>query len=219
MNPFSAVVIAGIFFGNAYSLSCNSCSGTNSCTPIAVRCSSSPSVCLTVSTSAIGFEQFGFGTSKFTNMCGPKLQYCNETLSADFSELSITVNVECCDSDNCNTGVYTVPADNTLNGIQCPLCVRIGTAQCDSAETVQCRGKQDQCFTINGTVTPGSSDKVTLQGCSTRTTCDKSYLFTLIPKLSNLEVSCIDKSGFCPQGINMFVIAAAAVLALRVAFN
>ncbi|XP_041081871.1 uncharacterized protein LOC121298728 isoform X2 [Polyodon spathula] len=109
MNPFSAVVIAGIFFGNAYSLSCNSCSGTNSCTPIAVRCSSSPSVCLTVSTSAIGFEQFGFGTSKFTNMCGPKLQYCNETLSADFSELSITVNVECCDSDNCNTGVYTVP--------------------------------------------------------------------------------------------------------------
>lgn len=219
MKTFLVVVIVGIFFGYACSLICYSCTGKNSCTPTMESCNSSSSVCLTISASAIGSEQFGFPTSSFAKRCGSKLQYCNETLSADFSALRMTVNIQCCESDNCNKGDYTVPADNTLNGIQCPLCIGNDTAQCKAAETVQCRGKQDHCITINGTVTPGKSDKVMLQGCSTEKTCDKSSLFTLMPELRNLEISCVDKSGFCPRGINMFIVAGAALLALGAMFN
>ncbi|KAK1159448.1 phospholipase A2 inhibitor subunit gamma B-like [Acipenser oxyrinchus oxyrinchus] len=183
-----------------------------------VQTCSSSETCLTISLTSLGFEQLGFTPNSFVKKCGPRLQTCGQLLSAKFTfHLRVDARVECCDTNQCNTGVYDVAlTGGAWNGKQCPSCVSNGSCGID---LVNCLGTQDQCITVTGAA-PGFPS-ATLKGCATKAACDKDSLLMAWPFLSNLQVACklASANGFIPLGINMFMIAGAASLALGFVFN
>ncbi|KAK1159457.1 phospholipase A2 inhibitor subunit gamma B-like [Acipenser oxyrinchus oxyrinchus] len=92
-------------------------------------------------------------------------------MSAKFTnQLRVDARVECCDTNQCNTGVYNVAlSEDSWNGKQCPSCVSTGSCGTD---LVNCLGTQDQCITVTGGA-PGIPT-VTLKGCATKAACDKT---------------------------------------------
>ncbi|MGH0125808.1 UNVERIFIED_CONTAM: hypothetical protein FKN15_060927 [Acipenser sinensis] len=103
------IIITSRVINTAFnSLDCLKCNGATSCSPVSTTCSSSET-CLTISSITDGFEHLGFTRNGFVKKCGPKLQTCGQLLSAKFAyAFKFDARVECCETNQCNTGVYNV---------------------------------------------------------------------------------------------------------------
>ncbi|CAH2318747.1 Hypothetical predicted protein [Pelobates cultripes] len=64
-----------------------------------------------------------------------------------------SMNIKCCDGDNCNTFGHEIPEENEkFEGKTCPTCVKLNSnEECVPETDMVCRGKDDLCYTYVGT--------------------------------------------------------------------
>ncbi|KAK1154810.1 phospholipase A2 inhibitor subunit gamma B-like [Acipenser oxyrinchus oxyrinchus] len=215
MKTFFATIIFGILLGMAYTLTCNKCTGQVACNPVPSKCNASE-VCLTVSGI---FGTPGLDQHLFMKKCGPKLPYCNQLVSVDIDFLEISANVECCETDLCNSKSYTVLKEEEENGVHCPACLGL-PGDCSDTLLTKCSGRQNQCITVSMSYydATGKYVKFLLKGCASQSAChEESFIqFARFYSIThNITTSCT--SGFCPHG-NMSILFASVILAFKVVF-
>ncbi|XP_069496974.1 urokinase plasminogen activator surface receptor-like isoform X2 [Ambystoma mexicanum] len=78
-------------------------------------------------------------------LCGRELDYYT-------GNTTIYSKVECCQSNDCNTGVPRVTENNTRNGLRCYACNDTGKGECNSTRNVlaqlNCTGQMTRCLDI-----------------------------------------------------------------------
>ncbi|XP_051776232.1 lymphocyte antigen 6 complex locus protein G6c-like isoform X4 [Erpetoichthys calabaricus] len=138
------------------SLTCHQCTPGTSlrCTETQKTCSPQETTCANAAvTTFVGGQSINVNAKD----CATSSDGCGEVVSVNFLVSRVTVNVQCCNTDNCNTVSPPAYTDNNPNGLKC--CV---DENCQT--TVQCLGKEDTC--ISAVVT---SPEVIHRGCATPT--------------------------------------------------
>ncbi|XP_042295259.1 phospholipase A2 inhibitor and Ly6/PLAUR domain-containing protein-like [Sceloporus undulatus] len=81
-------------------------------------------------------------------------------------------NTTFCSEDKCNYNNYTLLANTTLNGLECPTCFSDTDSSCD-AKTVPCTGLETYCVSASGVlvrrVIPPRVSFFAAEGCATET--------------------------------------------------
>ncbi|XP_077116221.1 phospholipase A2 inhibitor and Ly6/PLAUR domain-containing protein-like isoform X2 [Ranitomeya variabilis] len=147
-------------------LSCTHCmSDTTSCTGSSVSCSSGQ-LCGTVySDSRAG----SLSSTSFIRSCTPSSQ-CNFTGSMTIQNGYMRMAISCCNTDNCNSNVPSLPKMNmTKNGLVCRSCISGDSDWCYTSETMQCTGVEHMCLLQR---TKAGSIKTAIRGCATKSICD-----------------------------------------------
>ncbi|XP_039629574.1 urokinase plasminogen activator surface receptor-like [Polypterus senegalus] len=141
------------------SLTCNQCipDASLTCSETQKTCSSQETSC---ASAAITTYAGGQTINVNAKDCAAPAE-CGEVVSVNFLATRVTVNVQCCNTNNCNTGLPPAYTDNTPNGLKC--CV---DENCQN--TVQCLGKEDTCISV---VAQASGVTVKTKGCATNNVC------------------------------------------------
>ncbi|XP_036418612.1 ly6/PLAUR domain-containing protein 3-like [Colossoma macropomum] len=151
------LALISVLLPKALTLECYRCipdvSGT--CTDIqtvcADRCGSA-----TALVSAAGIEQ-----EVSAKDCAVAAECVNGSLNLGL--MKMTVHMQCCTTDLCNTQVPAALPFGSLNGKKCYTCVNN-----DCTGTVSCEGDEDQCVSATATV---SGVEVKVKGCASRSLC------------------------------------------------
>ncbi|XP_043381406.1 phospholipase A2 inhibitor and Ly6/PLAUR domain-containing protein-like [Chelonia mydas] len=149
-------------------------------------------------TCLIGVAGFSVGANSFSYMA----KSCLAPESCEPSPFTVTyqhnitvrVNITCCDTDGCNAGVIPVPAVSLVpNGRQCPSCYFVGADRCEDMEPLPCTGAKDHCVEFAGTLTMGDITMTkAAAGCGSPGGCIKrvgvkKYIQILVDMLSWAE--------------------------------
>ncbi|KAF4078470.1 hypothetical protein AMELA_G00199450 [Ameiurus melas] len=137
------------------SLICQQCisSGITQCTQ-----TTCPDQCLSATVSVSSNVNVNLQTCGTSSLC------VNESLNVGI--MDIATNVQCCNTDLCNTGTLAAPPQQSPNGKSCVTCDNNGCSG-----TVNCVG--DQTFCISASVQQGNNG-VYMKGCATKSACDAS---------------------------------------------
>ncbi|XP_051776231.1 phospholipase A2 inhibitor and Ly6/PLAUR domain-containing protein-like isoform X3 [Erpetoichthys calabaricus] len=145
------------------SLTCHQCTPGTSlrCTETQKTCSPQETTCANAAvTTFVGGQSINVNAKD----CATSSDGCGEVVSVNFLVSRVTVNVQCCNTDNCNTVSPPAYTDNNPNGLKC--CV---DENCQT--TVQCLGKEDTC--ISAVVQIGGVTEM-VRGCTSSNVCTTS---------------------------------------------
>nr|XP_048691094.1 phospholipase A2 inhibitor and Ly6/PLAUR domain-containing protein-like [Caretta caretta] len=92
--------------------------------------------------------------------------------------VTVRVNIACCDTDGCNAGAIPVPTVSSVpNGRQCLSFLRVGPYLWNEKELLACTGSEDHCVEESGIVTRGNIIlRKTAAGCGSPGACVKRAL-------------------------------------------
>ncbi|KAJ6615894.1 hypothetical protein lerEdw1_015121, partial [Lerista edwardsae] len=72
--------------------------------------------------------------------------------------ISMRISFNCCKNDSCNKPALELPPFlYDFNGLECPSCFALGASRCRNVDTMSCRGNEDHCYEISGTLMAGKS--------------------------------------------------------------
>ncbi|CAM5125035.1 unnamed protein product, partial [Natator depressus] len=89
--------------------------------------------------------------------------------------VTVRVNIACCDTDGCNAGAIPVPTVSSVpNGRQCPTVFKVEPFNRQGSRILACTGAKDHCVDESGRLTVGDI-KVTkiVAGCVSPGACMK----------------------------------------------
>ncbi|KAL7859158.1 hypothetical protein SRHO_G00143050 [Serrasalmus rhombeus] len=146
-----------VLLPKALTLTCNKCvpdlSGT--CTDSQVACTDrcgSGTVLLNV----VGVER-----TMRTKDCAAAAECVSGSLN--LGAMKMTMNMQCCTSDRCNSQTPAALPFGSSNGKKCYMCI-----DNDCSGTVSCEGDQDRCISATATA---SGVQVAMKGCVSRNLC------------------------------------------------
>ncbi|MEE6481817.1 hypothetical protein FKM82_013005 [Ascaphus truei] len=130
-----------------------------------------------------------FVMSEYTNMEGQEYHSiakgcadeipCGIKTYEDNGKILLHGHYKCCPGDNCNTDNYTLSIDNgDPRGKLCQACLIFNSSEgCISNETLQCKHKEDKCYSYIGTVRnlDGSETQYSETGCMSPSICDHDF--------------------------------------------
>ncbi|KAE8594352.1 hypothetical protein XENTR_v10019601 [Xenopus tropicalis] len=155
---------------SGYSLKCMVCfaPGAPNCTGNSETC---PAGTVCSSTYTVKTEG-GIKVSEFSGRtCMPPDQ-CQEPGSFSTSNSTFKKGFSCCNTDNCTPAPLTLPDDNVNpNGLTCPTCTLDGAGFCNTGETMQCTGNENNCLVQITKMSGAVSSSGVLRGCASPSIC------------------------------------------------
>ncbi|KAG8548164.1 hypothetical protein GDO81_026365 [Engystomops pustulosus] len=161
---------------SVFSTKCFSCLAKNS-----TKCQKEMEIDCLGDTCLIASQYFHNGDHLFQSMlkgCGDD-NVCGAEGSATGKLAKYRFFASCCTGNLCNTGGYKIPEEDlTSNGKVCPSCHITGTTdECESNETIKCKGTETRCFNYRAAVR-NPDDKVvdySVKGCSNSFACKVNF--------------------------------------------
>ncbi|CAM5125009.1 unnamed protein product, partial [Natator depressus] len=108
--------------------------------------------------------------------------------------VTVRVNIACCDTDGCNAGAIPVPTVSSVpNGRQCPSFFSVGPHHWNEKELLACSGAEDHCVEESGILTVGDITMMKIAaGCGSPGACVKivgenKYAQGLVEMLNQAE--------------------------------
>ncbi|XP_040288753.1 phospholipase A2 inhibitor and Ly6/PLAUR domain-containing protein-like [Bufo bufo] len=105
----------------------------------------------------------------FVRGCGYS-EDCTEVVVLRTPDSKIVTRSVCCNSDLCTPDTPAGFPEAPKNNITCPGCLQVNRGSCQDYLPVQCRGKEDHCFSY--TLQLNNNVTITMAGCATRTACN-----------------------------------------------
>ncbi|CAM4711091.1 unnamed protein product [Caretta caretta] len=145
-------------------LQCEVCvSAEQSCSGPLQPCAASEATCVTV---VAEFRLVGNSFSYTGKSCLQPKNCEPGPFSLTYAHnVTVRVNIACCDTDGCNAGALPVPTVSSVpNGRQCPSFFKMGAYRWQEKELLACTGAEDHCgITLTkiaaGCVSPGTCVK------------------------------------------------------------
>ncbi|CAM5135209.1 unnamed protein product [Natator depressus] len=108
--------------------------------------------------------------------------------------VTVRVNIACCDTDGCNAGAIPVPTVSSVpNGRQCPTLFKVEPFNRQGNGILACTGAKDHCVDESGRLTVGGITLTKIAaGCVSPGTCvkkvgEKKYAQGVVEMLSRAD--------------------------------
>ncbi|XP_040183156.1 phospholipase A2 inhibitor and Ly6/PLAUR domain-containing protein-like [Rana temporaria] len=166
----AALLVLYALIPSGFSISCIKCIDLrgNYCSGETVTCPSGYS-CATALTESTLTSPGVTGMSIFARGCVPNNQ-CEKTGSVTSTDANVRTATLCCDYDNCETRVPTLPEPSFVpNGLTCSSCSTISSDDCRPSSTLQCTGSETKCGRLSSSIGGHLSSFL---GCATPSVCD-----------------------------------------------
>uniref|UniRef100_A0A8D0B7Z7 UPAR/Ly6 domain-containing protein n=1 Tax=Salvator merianae TaxID=96440 RepID=A0A8D0B7Z7_SALMN len=172
MLSFLGCFLLGALLATGTCLQCESCFSLGTiCNGTLTDCSAGEDTCIVNLREIL---QPPAVSKVITKGCGT-----SKVCKAGLNEINVGNGVQlrarriCCTGDACERAPPPVlpPLDNKPNGLQCPGCIGIFSADC-YGNPVDCTGLQSKCIDISGSVTGYQKVEIALKGCAVEAACE-----------------------------------------------
>ncbi|KAG8549213.1 hypothetical protein GDO81_022189 [Engystomops pustulosus] len=106
--------------------------------------------------------------------CSGALRCNTKTYAKVHDNLTLTYNIQCCDTNLCNKKFYEMPKPGKPKGPLCPSCLQPNILKkCESKEKVRCLNKGDKCVTFSAIFEKPDNtiNNYTIRGCASSMHC------------------------------------------------